>query len=27
MLSLPLLVVFILAQRRIISGITGGAVK
>jgi raffinose/stachyose/melibiose transport system permease protein len=27
MMSLPLLVVFILAQRRIISGITGGAVK
>lgn len=27
MMSLPLLVVFIVAQRRIISGITGGAVK
>ncbi|MGI4896381.1 MAG: carbohydrate ABC transporter permease [Janthinobacterium lividum] len=27
MMSLPLLVVFILAQRRVISGITGGAVK
>jgi raffinose/stachyose/melibiose transport system permease protein len=27
MMSLPLLIVFIVAQRRIISGITGGAVK
>ncbi|WP_295693822.1 carbohydrate ABC transporter permease [Lapillicoccus sp.] len=27
MMSLPLLVVFVVAQRRIISGITGGAVK
>ena len=26
-MSIPLLVVFVVAQRRIISGITGGAVK
>ncbi|MFC7106471.1 hypothetical protein ACFQQB_42335 [Nonomuraea rubra] len=27
LMSLPLLIVFAIAQRRIISGITGGAVK
>ncbi|MBB5775006.1 hypothetical protein [Nonomuraea jabiensis] len=27
LMSLPLVVVFVVAQRRIISGITGGAVK
>jgi raffinose/stachyose/melibiose transport system permease protein len=26
-MSIPLLIVFVVAQRRIISGITGGAVK